>query len=217
MQTRVGIFDSTTEASKGVRVLKSLGFEEREIHLLIPGRSIEDIHRLPTEDTEQPGVGKVLGGTGGAILGAGAGKTLEEDMQHGVPKDEIFFYEEALRQGKTVLVVFAPDEVRAALARDVMEEAGAHDIDAARKDWWVGIREEEGANYAGEGRDFVGDEWQYRQGFQAALRPDFRGQAYHDKIAVLTEVYGPLARSEAFRRGYERGQLHNCKFSSASA
>ena len=56
--------------------------------------------------------GAVLLGTGGAIGGAMLGKTADEKNTEGVPADEIFFYEDALRQGRSIVLVFAGDRWR---------------------------------------------------------------------------------------------------------
>ena len=57
-----------------------------------------------------PGVGPVLAigvagaallGAGGAAAGAVLGKTAEESTTEGLPADELFFYEDALRQGRS--------------------------------------------------------------------------------------------------------------------
>jgi len=62
-----------------------------------------------------PGVGPVIAigvlaaallGTGGAIGGAALGDALDEGMTEGLPKDELFIYEDALRQGRSVVIAF---------------------------------------------------------------------------------------------------------------
>jgi len=45
-------------------------------------------------------------GTGGAIGGAALGDALDEGMTEGLPKDELFIYEDALRQGRSVVIAF---------------------------------------------------------------------------------------------------------------
>jgi hypothetical protein len=49
---------------------------------------------------------------GGAVAGGAVGKFLESSLTQGLPKDEIFFYEDALRQGRSVLVGLAEDDDR---------------------------------------------------------------------------------------------------------
>src|ERR1700676_1273689 len=86
-----------------------------------------------------PGVGPVLaiGLAGGALLGSitgGAlGGSLEKSIFSGLPEDELFIYEDALRQGRALIFVAAEDEKQAAAARDVLEGAGAESIDRARE------------------------------------------------------------------------------------
>jgi hypothetical protein len=90
-----------------------------------------------------PGVGPVVavGMVASAILGvfagAAAGDALEDSTTDGTPKDEMFLYEDALRQGRTVLIALAEDDKQAETARLALAESGAESIDAARKAWWM--------------------------------------------------------------------------------
>src|SRR5438552_18049608 len=86
-----------------------------------------------------PGVGPILAGSllgtgllgvGGAVAGGAAGDALEDAIP-GVPIDEMYVYEDALRQDRTVLIAQADDEYHAAAARQGLAEAGAESIDAA--------------------------------------------------------------------------------------
>ena len=66
-----------------------------------------------------PGIGPVMAGglgalslvgaVGGVLAGAAAGSALEHAMADGLPKDELFLYADALRQGRTVLMVLTED------------------------------------------------------------------------------------------------------------
>src|SRR5262245_11459510 len=76
-----------------------------------------------------PGIGVVtavgaaavaLLGIGGALAGAAAGDALEESLAQGLPKDELFVYQAALREGRTVLVVLVDDEKVADTAHEVL-------------------------------------------------------------------------------------------------
>ena len=93
-----------------------------------------------------PGVGPVvaLGLLAGALIGAGGGAAIgsavEGALEDGVPKDELFLYRDALRQGRTVLFVVGADDEQAALVRRILYEAGAESLDAARERWWLGLR-----------------------------------------------------------------------------
>ena len=95
-----------------------------------------------------PGVGPVLAagaiaGLLAGIAGAAVGHAVEDTLTKGVPKDEVALYEEALRRGRSVVFVEAPDAERAERARKTLHAAGAQALDAARKAWWVGLRDVE--------------------------------------------------------------------------
>lgn len=161
-----------------------------------------------------PGVGAVLAiglggaallGAGGAISGAAAGEALEDSMARGLPVDELFIYEDALRRGRSVLIVFAEDDDQAARAKEVLERAGAESVDAARENWWVGLRENE-SSMAGAGFDKV--ETTYRHGFEAALHPAIRGRNYSEAAETLNALRPDEYAEDSFRRGYQRGQAH---------
>jgi hypothetical protein len=161
-----------------------------------------------------PGVGPVLAagilgaallGVGGAAAGAAAGGAMEDSVE-GLPHDELYVYEDALRQGRSVLLVVADDEAQAETVRGVLKQAGAESIDAARENWWVGLRDAEEEEYSGAGGDFKADEPFYRRGFEAAQHPQARGKSYQEAGARLRERYSDAYENDAFRRGYERGQ-----------
>jgi hypothetical protein len=101
-----------------------------------------------------PGVGPVVAiglagaallGALGAVGGASAGAALEST--DGVPADEIFVYKDALRKGRTVLFVEVDGGEQATLARNLLTQAGAESVDAARAQWWVGLRSAEREHY----------------------------------------------------------------------
>ncbi|HKF41832.1 MAG TPA: hypothetical protein VKG01_01900 [Thermoanaerobaculia bacterium] len=86
----------------------------------------------------------------GAIAGAFAGGALEDRMSRGLPKDEIYFYEEALRRGRSVVFVFATNAKQEDRVRGALGTAGADSLDAGDESWKVGIRTPE--NVHGSGR-----------------------------------------------------------------
>ena len=162
-----------------------------------------------------PGVGPVLAfgvagaallGTGGAIAGAKAGAAAEEKTTEGVPEDEIFFYEDALRQGRSVVLALAANQVEEKRARKVMRKAGAESIDAAREKWWVGLRDAEKEHYQFSGNDFEKDQEAYRAGFESAQRRQCRGKSFEEQADCLKWWFPEIWDSEPFRRGYERGR-----------
>jgi hypothetical protein len=161
-----------------------------------------------------PGVGPVLAagvigaallGVGGAAAGAAAGDALEDNIE-GLPVDELYVYEDALRHGHSVVIAVADGDDQAEGARTILAQAGAESVDAAREDWWVGLRDAEEAEYA-EG-DFKADESDYRRGFEAAQHPRLRGRAYEEVQERLRELHADAFEAAPFRKGYERGQSY---------
>jgi hypothetical protein len=158
-----------------------------------------------------PGVGPVLalGLLGAAVLGAAgvaAGKALNSALTEGLPRDEVFLYEDALRQGRSLVIALPADEEQAGAARRILAEAGAESLDAAREQWWVGLREAERAVYTAAGGDFTRDEADYRAGFEAALTLGGEKRTFDDAINDIRVRYPEASTREAFRRGWERGR-----------
>jgi hypothetical protein len=230
--TVTGVFRSRGRAENAAVELRQMGL--RSVNLLIPGDTAAQVSAVPTSETEQPGMGKAVGGVlggalgmaagmelgaaaatilipgvgpvlavglaaaailgvGGAVGGAAAGAALEKDSTAGLPADELFVYKDALKQGRSVIFVEARDEDEAAQANNALAIAGAESIDAARDEWWIGLRSAEKEHYHSLGGDFEDAERDYRQGFEAALR--------NGSSAASADG----AASEAYRHGYERG------------
>ncbi|HVF50500.1 MAG TPA: hypothetical protein VNA19_10465 [Pyrinomonadaceae bacterium] len=251
MRTTAGIFNSRADAERAVESLRASGVPDERISLLSPGTSAEEFEQsVPTTETEQPGMGKALGGAvggalgvagglhlgaaaaslfvpgvgpilaagiiGAALLGAGgaatgvaAGGALENNIAEGLPHDELYVYEDALRQGRTVVVAVAETDEQGEAAQHALEDAGAESLDAARESWWVGLRDAEAAEYTGQGGDFGSDEAVYRRGFAASLHPRMRGRSFVDAGEELRGGYESDFEHEAFRRGYERGRAYH--------
>ncbi len=161
-----------------------------------------------------PGVGPVLaiGLAGGALLGAisggAAGGAMENTVFSGLPEEELFVYEDALRRGRTVVVAMAEDEQQAQSVRDVFERDGAESIDRAREMWWIGLRDAEKEHYESKGRDFQSDEPAFRDGFQAGLRSRQESNSPDALEAELGNRNRTPEEREAFRHGYERGRAY---------
>jgi hypothetical protein len=162
-----------------------------------------------------PGVGSLvvlgvaaLGGVIGTAAGAAVGNTFEEWLTTGLPRDELFVYEDALRQGRSIVVALAHDEEQARTVKDVLAHAGVESIDAAREQWWLGLRDAEEAVYDAPSEVFAQVEQLHRSGFEAALDPRARGKSYDEVTAFLRERYPTMFLEEPFRRGYDRGQAH---------
>jgi hypothetical protein len=106
------------------------------------------------------------------------------------------------------LVVNANGHTEAERARELMAESGAETVDAAREAWWIGLQDAEREHYQALGRNFDEDSSAYRAGYEAALRPAWRGRSYEQLTADLQHAYPDLWQSEAFRHGFERGQAY---------
>src|SRR5215467_3772342 len=125
-----------------------------------------------------PGVGPVVAsgiaiatlfGVGGALGGAAAGEALEQETTGGLPEDEFYVYKDALRQGRAIVFVQARDADEAARSRGILEASEAETIDAAREQWWIGLRPAEVEHYESAGGNWSHDEKAYRRGFEAGL------------------------------------------------
>lgn len=246
MKTVAGVFRSYQSARDAAGALRRAGFPRDQVNLLSPGSAKENIHSIPTSDTEQPGVGGAIGGVlggalglaggfelgvgvaalipgvgpilafgiaGAALLGAGGavggavlGKEADDKSTEGIPSDEVFFYEDAVRQGRSVILLLASNDSDEQRALKVLEEAGAESLDAARKEWWLGLRTDEEEHYRALGHNFEQDQDAYRAGFESALRRECRGRAIDEETDCVKWWYPDIWDSEPFRRGYDRGR-----------
>ena len=141
------------------------GSPEREIHSAIPtseteqsgmGKAIGGLVGAVFTTTAgllllgvlRPGTGSLTTGAllglaafalVGLVAGAVAGGALENRMSVGLPKDEIYFYEAALRRGRSVVFALAKNDEQEELARRAFEISGADSLDAADENWRVGL------------------------------------------------------------------------------
>ncbi|MGA9391329.1 MAG: hypothetical protein WBV69_12855 [Candidatus Sulfotelmatobacter sp.] len=90
-----------------------------------------------------PGVGTIFAlgvgaaavlGLGGAAAGAKAGDVTEHAMDVGVPRDDVKFYHEVLRRGRSLVIANADNEELGERARTVFEQQGSEDVGEARKE-----------------------------------------------------------------------------------
>ena len=158
-------------------------------------------------------LGAAIMGAAGAAVGAEVGGKAEDKMSRGLPEDEIFVYEDALRQGKSVVVGIPADEKEAEKLREILGAKGAESVDAARDQWWIGLRSAEESHYAGSGKSFGEGEKFYRMGFEAALHARTRcmefDQVSAEMDATLEDVkkqYPEENAEEPFILGYQRGR-----------
>jgi len=160
-------------------------------------------------------VGAALLGVVGATAGSAVGDTIENELGDGVPHEDVYLYEDALRHGRSVVVAYTENDDQSERAEDVIAGAGAMDLDELRENWWNELRDGERSHYHRDGRDFDQDEDSYRRGFQAAQHPRRRGKAYTEVEPDLRTAHEGSELDSAFRAGYERGQAHQSKYSEA--
>ncbi|PYV87720.1 MAG: hypothetical protein DMG90_17065 [Acidobacteria bacterium] len=88
-----------------------------------------------------PGVGPIMAaglgaaavlGVGGAVAGGEIGNAAEKNLDVGVPRDDVFFYRELLKRGRSLVIVNTEQEDEYATANDVMAQSGGEDVNAAR-------------------------------------------------------------------------------------
>src|SRR5262245_23568038 len=165
-----------------------------------------------------PGVGPVLafgllgaallGGTGAAV-GAAVGEKIEEGLGEGLPHEDVYLYEYALRHARSLVIVHAENDDQFGKARALFNRTGALDLDRLRERWWSDLRENERSEYESQGRDFDVDEVSYRRGFEASQHSQRRGKSYVQSKAQLRKSFSDEELDEAFRRGYDRGASYH--------
>jgi hypothetical protein len=241
MQAVTGVFSSQTVAEEAIRSLQSSNLQTDRITLLTPGeKGFRKLGSVPVDTTEQPGIGTAMGavvggatglsaglvvavipGVGtvaalgllgaalltaaGASLGAALGRTTENFMSEGLPEDEIF--------GRSVVIALAEDAAEATTIHRLLESAGAEAVDAAREQWWIGLRNSEQEHYLKSGRNFRDDEKFYRMGFEAALHARSRCKEFDQVSAEMASSLEDVQRqfpgvevAEPFTQGYQRGR-----------
>ncbi len=160
-------------------------------------------------------LGAAIAGAAGATVGAAVGDKMEKSSIEGLPEDEIFVYEDALRKGRSVVVALAEDKDSATRVREIMKREGAESVDAAREQWWIGLRSAEESHYSQSGKKFANDEKFYRLGFEAALHARTRCVEFDQVSGEMNAALEDVQRKnpgvdveDAFVRGYQRGRDH---------
>ncbi len=157
-------------------------------------------------------VGAALLGTVGAAAGSAVGDAAEEELGEGIPHEDVYLYEDALRHGHSVVIAYAEDNDQAEKAEAAIRHAGAEELDTLRENWWQEQREGERAYYSQQAdTDFDRDEPSYRRGYEAALHPNRRGKAYSDVEDELRTAYANTVLDRPFQYGYERGSSHRSR------
>jgi hypothetical protein len=77
-------------------------------------------------------IGAAVAAAFGAAAGSAVGDSVEEELGEGVPHEDVFVYEHALRHGRSIVVAYATDD-QADRAREIIKDAGAEDVDELRE------------------------------------------------------------------------------------
>ena len=222
MASVTGIFHSPAAAQEAFQSLKAQGFTAEQLNLLTRGESSFPVHAKQAGAmlgaatglsiaTFLPGLGPIIGlgmlatGLIGAGLGAAAGSAVERHT-HGVPNEDLYFFEETVREGGAVIMVQTDDATQQTQARNLIERAGGRALGGVRREWWLGVRDREQQFLRSHGRSLDPIEDEYRSGFEAALHPTPRGRDFDQVTTYVETCYPEPCKTEAFRIGYERGQ-----------
>ena len=70
------------------------------------------------------------------------------------------------------MLALTDDADEATRLRELLKTEGAEEVDAARHQWWTGLRSAEHEHYTASGRNFSADEKYYRLGFENLSTPE---------------------------------------------
>src|SRR5205085_3412228 len=135
-----GVFPSAEDAERAIATLKSHGFTDSEVSVLTRGEhhsagarglgaAMGGVLGMGAATFLIPGLGPIAGvgliaaGLAGAGLGAAAGKAADK-LTSGVPNEELFFYEEAMREGQAIVFISVEDPEHSSQARNLLEQGG---------------------------------------------------------------------------------------------
>ena len=179
MKSVAGIFSSRDTAERAIQRLAASGIPREHLTLLTPGTDVRRLSSVPVDEGEPPGTGAAIG------------NALETTLSQGVPRDDLFVIEDALRSGHSVALALVEDEAAAQRAREALRDEGALDMETARDRWWTSLTEAE------RGVFNPVEEHAYRCGFEAAQWCDNREN--------VRSLHGDMIDEPAFQRGWERG------------
>jgi uncharacterized membrane protein/stress response protein YsnF len=183
-KTVIGLFDTMDEAQQVVQTLINEGFRRDDISLVSrrdDGYVTERGDDRTSGAAVGAGAGAALGGISGLLiglgalaipgigpviaagplvttlagagLGAAAGGIIGALTDLGVPEEEAHYYAEGVRRGGA-LVTVETDDQRADRAAEIMERAGAIDVDEGAMHWrqsgWTRFDAEAGPSHAAE-------------------------------------------------------------------
>ena len=193
---------------KAIGALSAAGWGLREVRLLIalvPG--VGPITALGL-------LGAAIVGAAGAAVGAAVGDRAEKSTTEGLPEDEIYVYEDALR-GRAQCSGCAGRECRFGVA------PAGNDEDERERSRWTRPANSGGSGCAAPRRAIIRNPARtlpmtrefYRLGFQAALHAKTRCMEFDQVSGEMNAALEDVQREhpgadveEAFTRGYQRGR-----------
>ena len=216
MNVSTRIFSADDNYELAVQKLTSLGVPNREINVLMPDTTGEGIKTDHVEDAVffVRGVGRVIasGDRAKALIKAASRKRERgvpsgEGAGQGLPLDDFFVLEDALRRREKAVFVSVPERHQWEKIEAALDECGGKDVSRAREEWWSGIcGKEEQAVPTGDPHDV--DDYLFRVGFEAALHPSRRKLTFEEARGGLSRAHPEAVDVESFRQGYSRGRAH---------
>lgn len=149
-----------------------------------------------------------LASLAGVGVGAAAGDAVQKTFGPPLSYEDHLIYEDTLRHGGDVLIVFPSDEGKAETAQEIFTALGVEGVEDARGHWWHRLREDKAAALGMLHEGVTATEVEYLRGFDAALDPRMSGSSCEKAIAFLHEQERAVYQEQTFRRGYERGQAY---------
>jgi len=144
----------------------------------------------------------------GVGVGAAAGNAVQKTFTPPLSYEDLLVYEDALRHGGDVLIVFPSNDAKAETTRQIFADLGVEGVEDARGHWWHRLREDKAAALGMLHEGVTATEVEYLRGFEAALDPRMRELSCEKASAFLHEQERAVYQEEAFRRGYGRGQAY---------
>jgi len=144
----------------------------------------------------------------GVGVGAAAGNAVQRTFTPPLSYEDLLVYEDALRHGGVILIVFPNNDAKAETTRQIFADLGIEGVEDARGHWWHRLREDKAAALGMLHEGVTATEVEYLRGFDAALDLRMRELSCEEAIAFLHEQERAVYQEEAFRRGYERGQAY---------
>ena len=156
-------------------------------------------------------VGAALLGTVGAAAGSAVGDSVEEELGEGIPHEDVYLYEDALRHGHAVVIAYVDEGDQADKAAKVIDDAGAEDLDTMRENWWQELREGERAHYSGSVETLI----RTSQAIAEVIMPRCIQVAEARRIQMSRMSCARLmptpCLTDRFRPGMNAGQAHRSR------